>query len=170
MINNEIYDGEYSFGNLSVLCCDNTSLVLYDDSYKQGVFDFTDRCFQEIGKKFEPSGRHGFYNDIENVFEVFYCLTADDKVIGTVALKKIDDSSVELKALYLDSKYRGKGLGSRLMDKAVSEAKERGFKSIVLDSMSKYKDALRLYEKYGFRNTERFNDNEYADVFMRLDL
>lgn len=170
MINNEIYDGEYSFGNLSVLCCDNTSLVLYDDSYKQGVFDFTDRCFQEIGKKFEPSGRHGFYNDIENVFEVFYCLTADDKVIGTVALKKIDEYTVELKALYLDSGYRGKGYGSRLMDKAVSEAKVRGFKSIVLDSMSKYKDALRLYEKYGFRNTERFNDNEYADVFMRLDL
>ena len=170
MINKDIYDIEYSFGDLSVLCSDNTSLVPYNDSFKQGVFDFTDSCFREIGKKFEPTGRHGFYNDIENVFEVFYCLTVNGKVIGTVALKKIDDSTVELKALYLDSEYRGKGLGSRLMDKAIDEAKTRGYKSIVLDSMSEYKDALRLYEKYGFRNTERYNDNVYADVFMRLDL
>ena len=25
-------------------------------------------------------------------------------------------------------------------------------------------------EKCGFRNTERFNDNVYADVFMKLEL
>ena len=39
-----------------------------------------------------------------------------------------------------------------------------------LDSMSKYEDALRLYEKAGFRRIERYNDNVHADVFMRLDL
>ena len=145
-------------------------LVNYDDSYKQGVFDFTDKCFEELGKKFEPSGRHSFYNDILNSFVVFFCLLENGKVIGTVALKKIDDYTVELKALYLDSGYRGKGLGTRLINKVIDEARIRGFKSIVLDSMSKYKDALRLYEKCGFRDTERYNDNVYADVFMKLDL
>ena len=56
------------------------------------------------------------------------------------------------------------------MGKAISEAKRLGYKSIVLDSMSQYKSALKLYEKTGFKNTERYNDNIYADVFMRLDL
>lgn len=145
-------------------------LVSYDASYKQRVFDFTDRCFEELGKKFEPSGRHYFYEDIENAFEAFYCLTDGEKVIGTVALKKIDAYTVELKALYLDKAYRGQHLGSRLIKAAIDEAKALGFKSMVLDSMSKYKEALRLYEKCGFRNTERFNDNVYADVFMKLEL
>ena len=99
-------------------------LVSYDASYKQRVFDFTDRCFAELGKKFEPSGRHYFYEDIENSFEAFYCLIDGEKVIGTVALKRIDA----------------------------------------------YTEALRLYEKCGFKNTERFNDNVYADVFMKLEL
>lgn len=144
-------------------------LIPYNDSYKQQVFDFTCTCFEELGKKFEPSGRHSFYNDIDNEFEVFFCLVDQEKVIGTVALKKVDDYTVELKAMYLDRDYRGKGLGRRLMDKAVDEAKRLGFKSIVLDSMSQYKDALRLYEKTGFKMTERYNDNVYADVFMRLD-
>ena len=149
---------------------DDIDLIKYNDSYKQRVFEFTDKCFAELGKRFEPDGRHAFYNDIEKAFEVFYCLTDKDNVIGTVALKKIDEYTVELKALYLDSGYRGKGLGSRLMRKVIDDAKERGYKSIVLDSMSQYKDALRLYEKCGFKDTERYNDNVYADVFMKLEL
>ena len=145
-------------------------LIPYNDSYKQQVFDFTCTCFEELGKKFEPSGRHSFYNDIGNEFEVFFCLVDQEKVIGTVALKKVDDYTVELKAMYLDCNYRGKGLGRKLMDKAVDEARCLGYKCIVLDSMSQYKDALRLYEKTGFKMTERYNDNVYADVFMRLNL
>lgn len=145
-------------------------LVQYKEEYKQRVFDFTDRCFEELGKKFEPEGRHFFYNDIEKSFVSFYCLLDDEKLIATVALKKIDDYTVELKALYLDKSYRGQHLGSRLINVAIDEARKLGYKSIVLDSMSKYKEALRLYEKYGFKNTERFNDNIYADVFMKLDL
>ena len=144
-------------------------LIPYNDSYKQQVFDFTCTCFEELGKKFEPLGRHSFYNDIGNEFEVFFCLVDQEKVIGTVALKKVDDYTVELKAMYLDCNYRGKGLGRKLMDKAVDEARCLGYKCIVLDSMSSYKDALRLYEKTGFRMTGRYNDNVYADVFMRLD-
>ena len=145
-------------------------LVQYKEEYKQRVFDFTDRCFEELGKEFEPEGRHYFYNDIEKSFVSFYCLLDDEKLIGTVALKKIDEYTVELKSLYLDKSYRGQHLGSRLVKAVVDEAGKLGYKSIVLDSMSKYKDALRLYEKYGFKHTERFNDNIYADVLMKLDL
>ena len=145
-------------------------LVPYNESYKQKVFVFSDKCFEELGKTFEPNGRHDFYNNIGDNFVVFYCLFDQDKLIGTVALKKLDENTVELKAMYLDRSYRGKGLGRRLMNKIVDEAKRLGYKSIVLDSMSQYKDALRLYERTGFQNTERYNDNLYADVFMKLDL
>jgi len=142
----------------------------YSDSLKQDVFDFTDRCFAELGKKFEPEGRHSFYNDIAGVFDVFYCALDGDKVIGTVALKRISDDTAELKALYLDKDYRGQGLGSQLTKTVIDEAKKLGYKSIVLDSMKQYRDARRLYEKYGFKDCERYNDNAYADVFMSLEL
>ena len=141
-------------------------IVPYEEKYKQSVFDFTDRCFQDLGKAFEPNGRHSFYNEIESAFDSFWCLIAESQVIGTVALKKIDDSTVELKALYLSNDFRGIGLGRRLMETAISFAKEKGFERVVLDSMSKYKDALRLYVNFGFMETERYNDNQYADVFM----
>ena len=79
----------------------DVKLVQYEEKYKQSVFDFTKRCFTELGKRFDPSGKHYFYNDINDSFEVFYCLVDQGMVIGTVALKKIDEKTVELKALYL---------------------------------------------------------------------
>lgn len=148
----------------------DVKLVTYEKQYKQRVFDFTDKCFTELGKKFEPEGRHYFYKDIAGQFEAFYCLVDQGDVVGTVALKKIDDKTAELKALYLHRDYRGKGLGSLLMSVSVNEARSRGFKRIMLDSMMKYEDALRLYEKFGFEKTDRYNDNLMADVFMKMDL
>ena len=148
----------------------DVKLVTYEDSLKQRVFDFTDSCFNELGKRFEPDGRHYFYNNISDSFEVFYCLVDQDMVVGTVALKKIDEKTVELKALYLHKDYRGKGLGSLLMSVSVNEAKSRGYKRIVLDSMLKYEEAIRLYEKFGFEKIDRYNDNPMAEVFMKMDL
>ncbi len=142
----------------------------YTEVLKKSVFDFTERCFSELGKRFEPNGRHNFYNDIENEFIIFYCLIRDGAVAGTVALKKIDDMTAELKALYLDKDLRGQGLGSKLMQCAITFAKDSGYNAIVLDSMSQYKEAQKLYGRFGFKSCERYNDNQYADVFMKLEL
>jgi ribosomal protein S18 acetylase RimI-like enzyme len=149
-------------------------IVPYKEKYKHSVFEFTDICFKELGKEFEPAGRHSFYNDIEKSFEVFYCVVSEENnennVLGTVGLKKINNDTVELKAFYLQKDLRGKGLGKRMLEEVISKARELGFRSIVLDSISKYKAAQKLYEKAGFVNTERYNDNQYADVFMKLEL
>lgn len=141
-------------------------IVVYNGSLKSEVFKFTDKCFAGIGKAFEPDGRHSFYNDIENEFDCFWCLLSDGKVAGTVAVRRQDDTTAELKAMYLSRELRGKGCGYKLLDLAVTYSKEKGYKRIVLDSMSKYEAALRLYEKYGFKCISRYNDNQKADVFM----
>ncbi len=145
-------------------------IVPYEERLKDEVFSFTKHCFEELGKSFEPDGRHEFYNDIEGYFEVFLCLLDKDRVVGTVALKRLDTYTSELKALYLLRELRGQGLGKLLLDNAIKYAGELGFTSIVLDSMSKYTDALKLYEKAGFKYIDRYNDNQYADVFMRMDI
>ena len=145
-------------------------IIIYEDSLKDSIFEFTDKCFLEIGKKFEPDGRHSFYKNIKNEFDSFWCLVSDEKVLGTVAVKRIDDFTSELKALYLSKELRGKGYGYRLLDIAVNYSKEKGYQRIVLDSMSAYGDALRLYEKYGFKHIPRYNENQYADVFMEFKL
>ena len=57
-------------------------IVVYTDSLKESVFEFTDKCFLEIGKTFEPEGRHSFYNEIEKEFDRFWCLLSDERRRG----------------------------------------------------------------------------------------
>lgn len=38
-------------------------------------------------------------SDIDREFDSFWCLVSTDRVIGTVAVKKIDESTAELKSI-----------------------------------------------------------------------
>ena len=145
-------------------------IEIYNASMKEAVFAFTDECFRSVGKAFEPDGRHADYNDIKKHFDRFWCLVSGDQVLGTVAVKRLDETTSELKALYLSPELRGKGYGYKMLDLAVLYAREKGYRRIVLDSMSKYTAALKLYEKYGFTHIKRYNENQKADVFMEYVL
>ncbi|EWM52564.1 GNAT family N-acetyltransferase [Ruminococcus flavefaciens] len=134
------------------------------------VTDFLAEVFPQVGKPFEPDGRHSEYKDIKGNFELFLCLFDGENIIGTVAVKKLDSNNCELKCLYLYEEYQGRKLGYRLLNEAVEYAKKNGYRRILLDSMSRYQNALKLYEKFGFVNTERYNDNAKADVFMVKEL
>lgn len=142
----------------------------YSADMKDKVLAFLSRAFPESGKTFEPEGRHCAFADIERNFIGFWCLFGNDDIIGTVAVKKLSETDCELKGLYVYEKFHGMGLGHRLAETAVTFAKCSGFERIVLDTISTYEKALRLYEKMGFRRIERYNDNEKADVFMMKEL
>lgn len=141
-------------------------IVVYDESLKEEVFAFTDTCFRDVGKTFDPKGRHAFYNDIEHEFDRFWCLLSDGVVKGTVAIRREDETTAELKAMYLSPDLRGKGYGYQMLEMAVDYCRDSGYERIVLDSISSYTSALHLYEKYGFKYIDRYNDNQKADVFM----
>ena len=145
-------------------------IVHYEDSIKDSLFAFYSECFPGVGKPFEPEGRHEFYNHIPEHFEQFWCLVEDGTVLGSVAIRRFSDDTAELKALYLSEKLRGQGWGYKLLDLAIKYAREQGYKRVCLDSMKSYSAARRLYDKFGFKEIESYNNNTFAEVFMELKL
>ncbi len=146
------------------------NIEVYNKKYENILIEFLQQCLPESGRILDLSGRHEFYQDIENYFSAFWCMFDNDRIVGTVAVKELDKKRCELKSLYLLESYHGKGLGQCLLRKAVDFAKESGYEKIYLDSLSTSKKALALYYKAGFVQTEQYNQNEFADIFMVLDL
>ena len=98
------------------------------------------------------------FADIEKLEEVyidsggeFIVLLKDRHIIGFFGLLPADDNQVELKRLYLTAVERGRGLGKYLLEMALSRAKEDGYHRIYLETTSKFKEAVALYRKYGFK-------------------
>jgi GNAT superfamily N-acetyltransferase len=81
----------------------------------------------------------------------FFALLDGEALIGTVALQRQTDTTCELCRMYLAPGYRGRGLGRRLLEHAVREAKTLGFKEMNLKTASVLVEAISLYERAGFK-------------------
>lgn len=62
-----------------------------------------------------------------------YVAELDDRVIGSVALKK-ERAFCELKRLYLQPAFRGKGYSRALVEKVMEDAKRFGYTKMRLDT------------------------------------
>src|SRR5271155_4813339 len=75
----------------------------------------------------------------------------DGAAIGVVALKPLAPGIAEIKRLYVAPPARGAGLGRRLAEHAIAEARRKGYERVRLDthrpSMSA---AIALYRRLGF--------------------
>jgi len=143
----------------------------YRKEYDERILTFLEKAFTETGKEFNRNGKHSFYSDIKTNFEKFWCLFDEEELIGTVGVKPLNENSCELKSLYVYKKYHGQKLGYRLMTIAIEYAKKVKYHAMLLDTIStKSERAIHLYERMGFERIERYNQNELADVFMKLNL
>jgi putative acetyltransferase len=74
----------------------------------------------------------------------------DDEATGCVALRALDQSTVEMKRLYVRPPARGTGLGKRLAEAAITIARQRGYAELRLDTLASMASAQSLYRRLGF--------------------
>jgi len=93
------------------------------------------------------------------------------EVIGTVALKKADDESVEMTKMAVDEAFQGFGAGKLLCQSAISTAREMGMQELVLYTHSSLKTAIGIYKKLGFAEVQvEAGKYKRADVKMSMKL
>ena len=115
-------------------------------------FQSFDKELQMLAKMYAPPSGELFLIENENIF------------IGCAGLRQLDSENCELKRMYVKSEFRGLKLGEQLMEISLKTAKDLGYKTMKLDTLSRLAPALKLYEKYGFQEIKPYNFNPDNDV------
>ena len=103
---------------------------------------------------------------------LFARLKTDGRIVVTCALKQVSPGCVELAKMAVDPAAQGRGVGNALMAAAIERAARMGADQIVLETNRVLTPAIRLYEKFGFRETPMPRGTPYtrSNLAMRLTL
>ncbi|MCA1983589.1 bifunctional helix-turn-helix transcriptional regulator/GNAT family N-acetyltransferase [Nocardioides nematodiphilus] len=76
----------------------------------------------------------------------------------------------EIKRMWVHDGWRGAGLGSRLLRHLEAAASELGHDIVRLDTNDALVEAIAMYQRAGYAEIERYNDNPYARHFFEKRL
>ena len=104
----------------------------------------------------------------------FWTAWQGDELLGCGALKELDAQHGEIKSMRTAAAHLGKGIGSRILEHIMEEARRRSYSRLSLEtgSMEAFAPARELYRRFGFEYQGPFGD--YAEdpnsVFMTLGI
>ena len=155
------------------------SLAAITDEIRSGENSAYAICCEKIGGVkektkgdiAETSSEKPFKSDIHANGKYASCDEGYEKVIGYCGIRKILDEGY-ITNVAVDDRYRGNGIGYRIMELADKWAKLKNISFLTLEVRKSNYSAIKLYERCGFlrRGTR---ENYYPDgesvIMMRKD-
>ncbi len=125
-----------------------------------------------------PGDFQGFGEEVEGLPGVYgigggaLLLALDnDEPAGTIALRRLDRMSGEVKRLYLRPSHRGRGLGKRLLQAVIELAIDEQYDWLYADTLPTMKEALILYASIGFERSEAYSNTPTPGaIYLKLHL
>ena len=107
---------------------------------------------------------HAFYAQFNKVDSIRHAVVAyeDESPVGCGAFKSFDENTVEIKRMFVQPELRGRGIAAAILTELEAWASESGFARCVLETGKKQPEAIRLYQKSGFRTIPNYG--QYARV------
>ena len=100
----------------------------------------------------------------------FLVVRVDGQTVGCGGVHGIGDGIGEVKRMWIDPAWRGRGFARRLLGELERHGRDLGHRRMVLDTNAELREAIALYESCGYRPVERYNDNPYAQRWFGKDL
>ena len=121
--------------------------------------------FDELDRRFETGFDPGAGDDPELYRPprgTFVVARSDGDPVACGAVQPLGEETAEIKRMWVHADWRGAGLGARMLRRLEDDARHAGYDVVRLDTNSVLTEAIAMYERAGYRQIERYNDNPYA--------
>lgn len=127
--------------------------VVYWEEYKW------DQKFESLLHYIADEFIKGFKPDRERAWIAEY----GGEAVGSIILAEQDPGIAQLRLLYVEPHVRGKGIGKKLLDKAIVFAREKEYRSVCLWTNDALGAARNMYAFAGFKKIETAPLDEYGE-------
>lgn len=115
-------------------------------------------------------GEEMLKNDLSNHFAHYYVYLDGNALVGYISLN-FDGFQAEILNFCVKKEYQGKGIGTKLISYAINILHSKGAESFILEVREHNINAIKLYEKLGFkqisRRKEYYSNKEDALVLLK---
>ena len=101
---------------------------------------------------------HEFYNRFNQLDKINFALVAywNDIPAACGAIKEFSPDKMEIKRMFTSADFRGKGMASAVLDELENWSLEMGYSKCILETGLQLPEAVKLYEKKGYRKIPNF--------------
>ena len=146
-----------------------------DDLSDPRIARFLEEHLDDMRATTPPESIHAL--DLEKLKQpeiIFWSVWQGEELAGCGALKRLSDTHAELKSMRTARSFRGRGLGTLILEHILREARTRGFRRVSLEtgSMDFFAPARALYAKHGFEVCGPFEGywDDPNSVFMSREI
>jgi putative acetyltransferase len=137
----------------------------------------SDNDFQKLVVKLDKDlairdgDEHAFYAQFNKTINIKNVVVAylNKEAVGCGAFKEYDTNTVEIKRMFVEPTFRGKGIAQQVLAELELWAKENNYNVCILETGKKQPEAIALYTKAGYRIIANYGQYEGVEnsVCMR---
>ncbi|MBN2626692.1 MAG: MarR family transcriptional regulator [Spirochaetales bacterium] len=123
---------------------------------------------ERFGREFDP-GTASRSREFSPPHGLFLVAELFGRTVGCGAVRFYPEFG-EVKRMWVDPAYRGRGIASRILKRLEEEAARAGMGLLRLDTNDTLSEAKSMYLRFGYRAIERYNDNPFAQHFFEKSI
>ena len=150
-------------------------MISTDDPRADDVRELLERHLAYANANSAPEDVHALDVDaLRDPSVTFVSFRVDGELLGVAALKRLDGLHAEIKSMHTVEAARGQGIGRAMVDHLIAVARERGYRTLSLETGAgtAFAPARGLYARAGFTPCGPFADYRASpeSAYMTLSL
>ncbi len=112
--------------------------------------------------------QQSFFSQFNKLDHIHHVIVAyeNNQPVGCGAFKEYELGVAEIKRMFVLQQHRGKGIAGQILAALEQWAKEEGFKACILETAIKQPEAIRVYEREGYKRIPNYG--QYIGVEISL--